>query len=150
DSPSAFTRLIEMGIEPFLVASTVEGVMAQRLVRTICKECKQEWTIDAKEVPPDFPGLDLVNNTHPKLWKGAGCKSCRSSGFRGRTGIHELMVNSDPIKEMIVQRVNAGEIRKLALKEGMITLRQDGWRKVLNGSTTLDEVARVTAGDIIM
>jgi len=150
DAPSAFTRLIEMGIEPFLVASTVEGVMAQRLVRTICAECKQDWKIDALEVPQDFPGLDLVNKTHPPLWRGAGCKTCRNTGFRGRTGIHELMVNSDTIKEMIVQQANAGAIRKKALQEGMITLRQDGWRKVLKGITTLDEVARVTAGDIVM
>jgi type II secretion system protein E len=150
DAPSAFTRLIDMGIEPFLVASTVEGVMAQRLVRTICPECKALWIIDALEVPPDLPGLDLVNKTHPPLWRGKGCKACRNTGFRGRTAIHELMANSDPIKEMIVQRVNAGVIRHRALKEGMITLRQDGWRKVLNGTTTLDEVARVTAGDIIM
>jgi type II secretory ATPase GspE/PulE/Tfp pilus assembly ATPase PilB-like protein len=150
DAPSAFTRLIEMGIEPFLVASTVEGVMAQRLVRTICPECKQEWKIDAKEIPDDFPGLDLEKGTHPTLWRGAGCKACRNTGFRGRTGIHELMVNSDVIKEMIVQRVNAGVIRQKALKEGMITLRMDGWRKVLKGITTVDEVARVTAGDIIM
>jgi general secretion pathway protein E len=150
DAPSAFTRLIEMGIEPFLVASTVEGVMAQRLVRTICPGCKKEWVIDAREIPVDFPGLDLEKGTHPPLWKGAGCKSCRNTGFRGRTAIHELMVNNDPIKEMIVQRVNAGTIRHRALKDGMITLRQDGWRKVLSGTTTVDEVARVTAGDIIM
>ena len=83
-----------------------------------------------------------------KLWKGTGCRSCRQSGFRGRTGIHELMVNNDVIKELIGQRVNSGVIRLEALKSGMITLRQDGWRKVLNGTTTIDEVARVTAGDI--
>ena len=150
DAPSAFTRLIEMGIEPFLVASTVEGVMAQRLVRTICSGCKKEWMIDAREIPQDFPGLDLEKGTHPLIWKGNGCKACRTTGFRGRTAIHELMVNNDPIKEMIVQRVNAGVIRQRALKDSMITLRQDGWRKVLNGTTTIDEVARVTAGDIIM
>ena len=83
-----------------------------------------------------------------KLWKGTGCRSCRQTGFRGRTGIHELMVNNDVVKELITQRVNAGVIRLEALKAGMITLRQDGWRKVLNGTTTIDEVARVTAGDI--
>ena len=83
-----------------------------------------------------------------KLWKGTGCRACRQSGFRGRTGIHELMVNNDVIKELIVQRVNAGVIRLEALKSGMITLRQDGWRKVLNATTTIDEVSRVTAGDI--
>jgi general secretion pathway protein E/type IV pilus assembly protein PilB len=150
DAPSAFTRLIDMGIEPFLVASTVEGVMAQRLVRTICKDCKEEWVIDVKEIPQDFPGLDLAAGTHPTLWRGKGCKSCRNSGFRGRTGIHELMVNTDRIKEMTVQRINATVIRHEALKSGMITLRADGWRKVLKGITSIDEVARVTAGDIIM
>lgn len=124
--------------------------MAQRLVRTICPECKTEWKIDAKELPQDFPGIDVHQGTHPPLWHGIGCKSCRKTGYRGRTGIHELMVNNDQIKEMIVQRVNAQVIRKAALANGMITLRADGWRKVLKGATTIDEVARVTAGDIIM
>jgi type II secretion system protein E len=144
DAPSAFTRLIDMGIEPFLVASTVEGVMAQRLVRTICQECKQQF--EPHEVPSDFPR----NGDEPvRLWHGVGCRACRQTGFRGRTGIYELMVTGDTIREMCVERVNAGHIRKQAIKEGMITLRQDGWRKVLQGVTTLDEVARVTAGDII-
>ncbi len=150
DAPSSYTRMIDMGIEPFLVASTVEGVMAQRLVRTICPECKTEWKIEPREIPEDFPGLDLKANTHPTVWHGTGCKACRNTGFRGRTGIHELMVNNDAIKEMIVQRVNAQVIRKAALANGMITLRADGWRKVLKGATTIDEVARVTAGDIVM
>ena len=92
--------------------------------------------------------MGAARNGDAKLWKGVGCRSCRQSGFRGRTGIHELMVNNDVIKELIVQRVNSGVIRLEALKSGMITLRQDGWRKVLNGTTTIDEVGRVTAGDI--
>jgi general secretion pathway protein E/type IV pilus assembly protein PilB len=150
DAPSSYTRMIDMGIEPFLVASTVEGVMAQRLVRTICPECKEEWKVDVKELPEDLPGIDLEKGTHPTLWRGRGCKACRNTGFRGRTGIHELMVNNDEIKEMVVQRVNAAVIRQAALRNGMITLRADGWRKVLKGTTTVDEVARVTAGDIIM
>ena len=141
DSPSAFTRLIDMGIEPFLVGSTVEGVMAQRLVRTICPECKVEY--EPHELPSDFPAKLGV-----KLWKGAGCRACRQGGFRGRTGIYELMVTGDTIRELCVQRVNSVQIRKQALKEGMITLRQDGWRKVMQGITTIDEVARVTAGDL--
>jgi general secretion pathway protein E/type IV pilus assembly protein PilB len=146
DSPSAFTRLIDMGIEPFLVASTVEGVMAQRLVRTICKDCKIEYTPEHHEVPNDFPR----NGNGPlRLWKGAGCRACRQSGFRGRTGIYELMVTGDTIRDMCVERRNSNAIRTQALKEGMYTLRQDGWRKVLLGHTTLDEVARVTAGDIV-
>ncbi|HJT76048.1 MAG TPA: type II secretion system ATPase GspE [Gemmataceae bacterium] len=144
DAPSAFTRLIDMGIEPFLVASTVEGVMAQRLVRTICPDCKVEY--EPHEVPDDFP---RQGDGPVRLWHGKGCRACRQSGFRGRTGIYELMVTGDSIRDMVVQRVNASAIRKQALKEGMITLRQDGWRKVQMGITTIDEVARVTAGDII-
>jgi general secretion pathway protein E/type IV pilus assembly protein PilB len=147
DAPSAFTRLIDMGVEPFLVASTVEGVMAQRLVRTICPDCKVEFEPEHHEVPSDFP---QPKSGRLKLWKGTGCRSCRQSGFRGRMGIYELMVTGDKIRDMCVERVNATAIRQQALKDGMLTLRQDGWRKVLQGKTTLDEVARVTAGDIIM
>ena len=148
DAPSAFTRLIDMGIEPFLVASTVEGVMAQRLVRTICPDCKVEYKPEIAELPFDFPLEDRNKGPVPPLWKGAGCRSCRQTGFRGRTGIYELMVTGDNIRELVVQRVNASLIRHEAIKFGMITLRQDGWRKVLQGITTIDEVARTTQGDI--
>jgi type II secretion system protein E len=145
DAPSAFTRLIDMGIEPFLVGSTVEGVLAQRLVRTICMECKVDYELPREDVPVDFP----ATGERVRLWKGAGCRACRQTGFRGRTGIFELMVTGDTIREMCVQRESAVAIRNQALKEGMITLRQDGWRKVANGTTTIDEVARVTAGDVV-
>jgi general secretion pathway protein E/type IV pilus assembly protein PilB len=167
DAPSAFTRMIDMGVEPFLVSSTVEGVMAQRLVRTICPECKTAFVPDLDTLPLDFPlrkggvkpapdiaiqqGVVEMMGAGPgeaKLWKGPGCRACRQTGFRGRTGIHELMVNNDVIKDLVSQRVNAGVIRLEALKGGMVTLRQDGWRKVLNGTTTVDEVTRTTAGDI--
>jgi general secretion pathway protein E/type IV pilus assembly protein PilB len=146
DAPSAFTRLIDMGVEPFLVSSTVEGVMAQRLVRTICTDCKEPYEPNQAELPMDFPGV--IDKNFPKhLWKGRGCRKCHQTGFRGRTGIHELLVNTDVIKELVVNRVNANTIRYEALKNGMITLRQDGWKKVLGGNTTIDEVARVTAAD---
>src|SRR5262245_30320795 len=177
DAPSAFTRLIDMGVEPFLVASTVEGVLAERLVRTICPECKAPFQPLADDLPIDFPnrakavGLAsgaapaaakvqhaMVKHLSPEaaadadgpltLWKGTGCRACRNSGYRGRTGIHELLVNSDLLKDLIVQRVNAGVIRLEGLKSGMITLRQDGFRKVVLGTTTVDEVGRTTAGDI--
>ena len=168
DAPSAFTRMIDMGVEPFLVSSTVEGVMAQRLVRTVCPECKTTFAPDFDALPLDFPlrkngpkpapdiaiqqgvvqMMGAAGANDGRLWHGTGCRACRQSGFRGRTGIHELMINSDVIKELIVQRVNAGVIRLEALKAGMVTLRQDGWRKVLSGVTTIDEVGRVTAGDI--
>jgi general secretion pathway protein E/type IV pilus assembly protein PilB len=147
DAPSAFTRLIDMGVEPFLVSSTVEGVMAQRLVRTICGECKEEYEPHPGDLPSDFPGV-LDRNPPKVLWRGKGCRRCHQSGFKGRTGIHELMVNTDELKDLIVQRTNANTLRAVALKQGMITLRQDGWRKVLNGTTTIDEVARVTAADL--
>jgi general secretion pathway protein E/type IV pilus assembly protein PilB len=136
-----------MGVEPFLVASTVEGIMAQRLVRTICPDCKVEYEPDPVDVPPDFPRP--ADGGPLRLWKGLGCRSCRQGGYRGRTGIYELLVTTDQIRDMAVQRVNATDIRKLALAEGMITLRVDGWRKVLLGQTTIDEVGRVTAGDIV-
>jgi type II secretory ATPase GspE/PulE/Tfp pilus assembly ATPase PilB-like protein len=145
DASSAFTRLIDMGIEPFLVGSTVEGVMAQRLVRTICPDCKVAYTPDPFDVPGDFPG----SGGPLTLWKGTGCRACRNTGFRGRSGIYELMVTGESIREMCVRRVNANEIRKLALAEGMVSLRNDGWRKVLQGKTTIEEIARVTAGDIV-
>jgi len=151
DAPSAFTRMIDMGIEPFLVGSTVEGVMAQRLVRTICADCKTEFTIPPIDLPRDFPiSADEQARGQKTLWKGNGCRSCRQTGYRGRTGIYELMVTGDEIREFVVQRVNAAVIRNEALKRGMITLRQDGWRKVLKGVTTVDEVARATAGDIVI
>ncbi len=151
DAPSSFTRLIDMGIEPFLVSSTVEGIMAQRLVRMICPECKEQYEPDELELPADFP-KEQARSANGKIlfWRGAGCRSCRQTGFRGRAGIFELLVTSEAIREMCVQRQNALAIRKQALKEGMITLRQDGWRKVLAGMTTIEEVARVTAGDIVL
>jgi type II secretory ATPase GspE/PulE/Tfp pilus assembly ATPase PilB-like protein len=150
DAPSSFTRLIDMDVEPFLVASTVEGVMAQRLVRTICPECKHEYQPHHPDVPPDFPGFDVKKAAVPTVWKGEGCRACRNTGYRGRTGIHELLVNNDKLKDMIVQRVNAGVIRAEAIAHGgMRTLRQDGWKKVQLGITTIEEVARTTAGDVV-
>ena len=146
DAPSAFTRLIDMGVEPFLVSSTVEGVMAQRLVRTICKDCKIEYEPDPADVPPDFPGAGGPLT----LFKGAGCRVCRQTGFRGRLGLFELLINSDALRELVIRRENSMRLRQVALQEGMVTLRKDGWRKVLAGMTTLEEVCRVTAGDVVL
>jgi type II secretion system protein E len=146
DAPSAFTRLIDMGVEPFLVASTVEGILAQRLVRTICPDCKAPQTPD--DIPIDFPKQfpDWIGK--PMISHGVGCRSCRNSGYRGRTGIHELLANNDVLRDLIVQRVNASVIRLEALKNGMRTLRQDGFLKTAKGQTTIDEVNRTTAGDL--
>jgi len=149
DASSAFTRLIDMKVEPFLVASTVEGILAQRLVRTICADCKTPYPPTSDELGIDFPKVNPFTNAAPgELYKGTGCRNCRSSGYRGRTGIHELLVNTDVIKDLVVQRVNSGVIRMEALKQGMRTLRQDGFYKTLQGRTTLDEINRATAGDL--
>jgi len=149
DAPSAFTRMIDMGVEPFLVSSTVEGIMAQRLVRTVCADCKHEFVPTEHDLPSDFPKTHpLTGETVEQVFKGAGCRACRNSGYRGRTGIHELLIASDFIRDLVVQRVNSSVIRMEALKAGMRTLRQDGWLKALAGTTTIDEVARTTAGDI--
>src|SRR5262249_825056 len=136
-----------MGIEPFLVASTLEGVMAQRLVRTICKQCKQEYCPAEVDVPADFPRGD--DGKPLTLWKGAGCRACHQTGYFGRTGIYELLVTNAKVHGLCVQRTDAVTIRNQAIQDGMRTLRQDGWRKVAQGQTTLEEVARVTKGDII-
>jgi general secretion pathway protein E/type IV pilus assembly protein PilB len=144
DAPSAFVRLVDMGIEPYLVASTVEAVMAQRLVRSICPNCKQAYRPEPDDLPPDFPRPpgELM------LYRGAGCRTCRNVGYRGRLGIFELLVANEKIRHMTVERASSNLILKQALDDGMITLRQDGWRKVLAGQTTVSEVLRVTKGEL--
>ena len=142
DAPSAFTRLIDMGIEPFLVASSVEAVMAQRLVRTICPHCKTEQNVDADYLRRiGFPEEEIGT---AKFWHGAGCEECRQQGYRGRKGIYELLLVSEAIRPLIMNRANATAIAQRAMEAGMRTLRTDGWNKVKNGETTIEEVLRVT------
>jgi type II secretion system protein E len=142
DAPSAITRLIDMGVKSFLVASSVQAVMAQRLVRVICSECKQPYPPDEKEL--------LSMNIRPeespdaKLYRGAGCKKCGENGYKGRKGIFEIMVMNRKIRELSFRKTPTDEIRREAIQSGMRTLRQDGIRKVLSGLTTLDEVNRET------
>jgi general secretion pathway protein E/type IV pilus assembly protein PilB len=146
DAASAFVRLVDMGIEPYLVASTVEAVMAQRLVRTICPNCKEAYRPDPDDLPPDFPHPGAPGDL--KLFRGTGCRSCRNVGYRGRLGIFELLVANEKVRHMTVERASSSVIVKQALDDGMVTLRQDGWRKVLAGQTTVSEVLRVTKGDL--
>jgi type II secretory ATPase GspE/PulE/Tfp pilus assembly ATPase PilB-like protein len=145
DAPSAFTRLIDMGVEPFLVGSTVEGVMAQRLVRTICPECKIEFTPEHHEVPTDFP---VPKDGPLKVWKGAGCRACRNTGYRGRTGIYELLLVDDDVRQLVLKNVDASTIKRAATSKGMLTLLEDGARKVALGETTIAEVLSITQEDI--
>ncbi len=142
DAPSAFTRLIDMGIEPFLVASSVEAVMAQRLVRTICKHCSKEQKVERDYLlRVGFPKEDIEAT---KFYKGTGCEECRQLGYQGRTGIHELLIVTEAIRPLIMSRAPASTIAQRALDQGMRSLRTDGWEKVKNGTTTIEEVLRVT------
>ena len=142
DASSAYTRLIDMGAEPFLVADAIEAVMAQRLVRTICPECK---------VPHDYPREDLLKIGFPTgqlgegtIFKGEGCDQCGERGYRGRMGIYELLISTEAVEKLVIDRASASVIAQQARADGMQTLRDDGWVKVLAGRTAVEEVLRVT------
>ncbi|MGH2716380.1 MAG: GspE/PulE family protein [Thermoleophilaceae bacterium] len=140
DAPSAITRLTEMGIEPFLSASAIVSVVAQRLVRQLCTYCKKRTMLSTSSLAKaGFPvAFDL------EAYDPVGCNRCGGSGYKGRTGLYEVMVISDEIRELTVERASADEIRKVAVGQGMRTLRVDGFEKVKNGITSIAEVARVT------
>jgi general secretion pathway protein E len=140
DAPSAMTRLVDLKVEPYLIAATLEGVLAQRLVRKICPECRERYKPD--------PGAVALLAQHPvgqmALERGRGCAACRHTGYRGRTGLFELLLVTDEIKQALLKSPNAGALREIAQAQGMTTLRRDGWRKVQAGITTVEEVLRVT------
>src|SRR5436309_3780388 len=142
DAPSAFTRLIDMGIEPFLVASSVEAVMAQRLVRNICPGCKTERNVEKDYLLKiGFPE-DEIGTAH--FWHGIGCEECRQLGYQGRQGIYEILILNENLRPLILNRSAASTMAHEAIKNGMRTLRTDGWNKVKEGRTTTEEVLRVT------
>ncbi|KPK65575.1 MAG: general secretion pathway protein GspE [Planctomycetes bacterium SM23_32] len=140
DAPGAVTRLVDMGVEPYLVASSLETVLAQRLVRLICPACAESYRPAEREALRGAFGSEVPEELH----RGAGCRECQGTGYRGRTGVFELMPISEPIRSLVLQRASARQIRRQALAEGMLSLRQDGWRHVLGGRTTVEEVLRVT------
>ncbi|RCK81478.1 MAG: Type IV fimbrial assembly, ATPase PilB [Candidatus Ozemobacter sibiricus] len=146
DSAGTVTRLIDMGVEPFLVASSVIGIMAQRLVRLICVECREEF-VPSTAIIKSSKLLYQAGKT--KVYRGKGCEKCNNTGYRGRTTISELLIMNERIKELIVEKAPASVIKNEAIKQGMRTLRQDGLAKVLRGQTTLEEVVRVSAEDEI-
>ncbi len=145
DAAGAVTRLIDMGIEPFLVASSVEGLIAQRLVRRLCKDCCAEYT----------PLDELIKHLREeklktegfKFYRAVGCENCRFTGFKGRTAIYEIIRLDEDIKRLVIEREAANVIKKQALANGLRTIREDGWFKVMDGTTTVDEVLRVTMED---
>jgi len=141
DAVTALTRLVDMGIEPFLISSSVAGVLAQRLVRTICEKCKEAYQPSQRML--SLLGLSQVQGGL-NFYRGRGCQFCKNSGYRGRIGIFELMVINEAIREQVMNKGATGEIKREALRAGMKTLREDGLRKVLAGLTTVEEVLRAT------
>ena len=144
DSAGTVTRLIDMGIEPFLISSTLIGVLAQRLIRRVCPVCKEPYT-------PDDSELEAFNVTRAQIgdrqfWRGTGCDNCNGSGYRGRVGIFELLGVSPEIQQLINRRCPTQEIKEMAMKQGMETLRQDGYKQVLSGVTSAKEVIQYTFG----
>jgi type II secretory ATPase GspE/PulE/Tfp pilus assembly ATPase PilB-like protein len=134
-------------VEPFLLASVVKAFIAQRLVRTICPEC-----VEAAEYPAEYLAEIAfpVKELGTEFQRGKGCDHCRQTGYQGRTAIYEICVVTEPLRKMIMQKRDGGELKQCAVSEGMETLRQDGWRRVSQGKTTIEEVVRVTQSDEVM
>ena len=145
DAPSAITRLIDMGVKPFLIASSIRAIMAQRLIRKICPKCKEPYTPTQAEVDALRLSSDALKNS--TFSHGAGCQDCNKGGYRGRAGIFEIFVIDDEVRKMITEKVSSSVIRQRARELGMRTLREDGIRKVLAGMTTPQEVLTITMGD---
>ncbi|TLM70282.1 MAG: type II secretion system protein GspE [Actinobacteria bacterium] len=141
DAPSALTRLTEMGIEPFLTASAVTCVLAQRLARRLCTECKEQYT--PSEDALTRVGFPFEPGNPPKLFRAVGCKKCNNIGYRGRMGVHEVMSMSENIERLAVENVSTDEVKAQAIYEGMKTLREDGFAKVAAGLTSIEEIMRV-------
>ncbi|MBU1167647.1 GspE/PulE family protein, partial [Patescibacteria group bacterium] len=155
DSSTTLPRLLDMGVEPFLSASTVNVAVAQRLVRKICTKCRASVELPVKkvnEIKLQFSKeaqkklLEYIRDGRLTVYKGKGCKTCHNTGYTGRAGIFEVLEITEEVKSLIMQRANAAKIQKQAVKEGMTTMVEDGLRKVAEGRTTIDEVLRVTRG----
>ncbi len=146
DAPSAVTRLLDIGVKPFLVASSLRAAMAQRLVRCVCQNCKEEYTPSQAELRLLGPAAPMMESV--PLYRGRGCPTCTLTGYHDRKGIFEIFVVNEDIQRMIFDKVPASELRTRAREMGMRTLREDGLRKVVSGWTTIEEVLRVTMGDV--
>jgi general secretion pathway protein E len=148
DSAGAISRLLDLGVEPYLVSSSLIAIMAQRLVRRVCPDCRKVYNPTPHELRELGLG-DITGQSQAQFYLGAGCDKCFQTGYRGRTGIYELMLVNEEIQNLIYQKISAGTIKKAALEAGLQTLRMDGARKVLAGITTIPEVLRVTQSDVI-
>ncbi|HWE24655.1 MAG TPA: type II secretion system ATPase GspE [Myxococcales bacterium] len=147
DAAGAITRLIDMGVEPYLVGSSLIGVLAQRLVRVLCKECREAYLPTPEELREIGIGPDKTREAR-MIYRAKGCDACNHTGYRGRTGIYEIMLVDDTIRELAVKKVDSGSIKRAAVQKGMRTLMEDGGRKVLRGVTTVAEVLSVTQEDL--
>jgi len=148
DAASGVTRLVDIGVEPYLLSSSVEAFIAQRLIRTICPDCK----IEDEHIPAELKAqiardLGLKSSSEVKVFRGKGCPGCNQTGFFGRSGIYEILIVDDQIKELIVKKMPSNRIKKMAVSKGMRTLRQDGWQKVIAGITTPEEVMKNTSAE---
>ena len=149
DAAGAVTRLVDMGVEPFLVASSLIGILAQRLVRVLCKECRQPYMPTPEELKEIGLTHDQVRKTAGgMLYKPVGCDSCNNTGYRGRSGIYEMMQLDDDLRQLVLKNVDSGTMKKQAVAKGMLTLMDDGARKVLKGVTSVAEVLSVTQEDM--
>jgi general secretion pathway protein E len=147
DAVGGITRLLDMDVEPFLLASVVKSFIAQRLVRTVCPECAEKVDYPADYLAEiGFPVKELGT----KFMRGKGCEHCRHTGYQGRAAIYEICVVTEPLRKLIMRKSDGGELKQCAISEGMETLRQDGWRRVSQGNTTIEEVVRVTQTDEVM
>jgi general secretion pathway protein E len=146
DAVGGITRLLDMDVEPFLLASVVKAFIAQRLVRTICPDCGE-----LVEYPREYLGeIAFPDELGTKFKRGRGCDNCRQTGYQGRTAIYEICGVTEPLRKLIMQKRDGSELKQCAIVEGMVTLRQDGWRRVEQGRTTIEEVVRVTQTDEVM
>jgi len=145
DAPATISRLLNMGVEPFLITASVNLVLAQRLARKICSDCKAEIQVE-RQALVDL-GFTAEQMNGAKLMKGAGCRTCNGTGYKGRVALYEVMRFTDQLKEMVLQGASTAELKAAAIKQGMSTLRMSGIRKVLNGMTSTEEILRVTMGD---
>jgi general secretion pathway protein E len=149
DAASAITRLVDMGVEPFLVASSLMAVMAQRLVRRVCPQCREAYQPTAEELKEVALTPEAVARAgNPTIYRAKGCDACGGTGYRGRTGIYEMLMVDDDIRQLTLKNVDSSSIKRAGVQKGMLTLLDDGARKVLAGETTLAEVLSVTQEDI--
>jgi len=146
DAVGGITRLLDMGVEPFLLASVVRAFIAQRLVRTICTDCA---------APVEYAEEHLKEIAFPLsigrvFRRGSGCENCRQTGYRGRAAIYELCVVTEAVRRLVIEKASGTALKQQAIEDGMLTLRADGWRRVMKGQTTIEEVVRVTQADELM